>query len=146
MSIAKAFDIAFRRMKEKKWDKIYVLIDVHDTILKGTYSKDETFEWLTGAREALVSLTNAKDICLILWTASHQDKINEYLKFFKNNDIYFDYVNCNPEVINDDLGNFELATNGKLYFNIGIDDKFGFSPEDGDWYIIKDIIDKHNNF
>lgn len=146
MNIAKAFDIAFRRMKEKKWDKIYVLIDVHDTILKGTYSKDETFEWLTGAREALVSLTNAKDICLILWTASHQGKINEYLKFFKNNDIYFDYVNCNPEVINDDLGNFELATNGKLYFNVGIDDKFGFAPEDGDWYIIKDVVDKHNNF
>lgn len=146
MSIIKAFDTAFKRMKEKKWDKIYILIDVHDTILKGTYTKEETFEWLFGAREALVSLTKAKDICLILWTSSHEDKIEEYLDFFSKNDIYFDYVNCNPEVINDGIGNFELATNGKLYFNIGIDDKFGFAPEDGDWYTIKDIVDKHNNF
>lgn len=146
MGIAKAFDAAFKRMKEKHWEKIYVLIDVHDTILKGTYSKKETLEWMEGAKDALVSLTNAKDICLILWTSSHQDKIEEYLNFFKDNGIIFDYVNDNPEVKNDELGNFELATNGKLYFNIGIDDKFGFAPEDGDWHIIKEIVDAHNFF
>ena len=146
MSIEKAFDVAFKHMKERKWDKIYVLVDVHDTILKGTYSLNEELEWMNGAKEGLKSLSDAKDICLILWTSSHQEKIEEYLSFFKENGIFFDYANSNPEVVNNEIGNFELITNGKLYFNIGIDDKFGFSPEDGDWLIVKDIIDKHNVF
>jgi hypothetical protein len=67
-----------------------------------------------------------------LWTSSHDDKIKEYLDVFERHDIHFDYINENPEVQNDDLSCFDK----KLYFNIGIDDKFGFCAENGDWDIV----------
>jgi hypothetical protein len=32
MNIGQAFEVAFNRMKEKNWEKIYVLVDIHDTV------------------------------------------------------------------------------------------------------------------
>ena len=127
--IGKSIISAHKRMIEKKWDKIYILVDIHNTIFKPSYRAEETFEWFDGAKEALQYLTKSNKVCLILWTSSHTDKIEMYQKVFNENGIHFDYVNENPEVINDDLGNFD----GKLYFNIGIDDKFGFDAENGQW-------------
>lgn len=43
MSIQKAFEAAFRRKQEKAWDKIYVVVDIHDTILQACYEKEETY-------------------------------------------------------------------------------------------------------
>ena len=34
MDIAKAFEVAFNRKIEKNWEKIYVVVDIHDTILR----------------------------------------------------------------------------------------------------------------
>ena len=124
-SIKQAHD----RMVEKKWDKIYVLVDIHNTIFRPSYRNKEQFIWFKGAKESLQFMTKCKNICLILWTSSYEDKVNEYMKVFEENEIHFDYVNENPEVKNDDLGCYD----GKLYFNIGIDDKFGFWAENGDW-------------
>lgn len=39
MDIGKAFEVAFNRMKEKNWEKIYVVVDIHDTILRACYEK-----------------------------------------------------------------------------------------------------------
>jgi hypothetical protein len=123
---------AHDRMIEKKWDKIYVLVDIHNTVFRPSYRNKETYMWFDGAKETLQYMTKCKQICLILWTSSHEDKIKEYLDVFEANDIHFDYVNENPEVANDDLSCFDK----KLYFNIGIDDKFGFWAENGDWEIV----------
>ena len=123
---------AYDRMIDKKWDKIYVLVDIHNTIFKPSYRNKETYMWFKGAKESLQYMTKCKQICLILWTSSHDDKIKDYLDAFEKNDIHFDYVNENPEVKNDDLSCFDK----KLYFNIGIDDKFGFWAENGDWEIV----------
>ena len=103
MSIEKAFASAFRRKREKAWDKIYVVVDIHDTILHACYENEETYEYLPYAKQAL-QLPSLRD------------------------GILFDYVNENPEVGNSSFQDF----NAKLYFNIGIDDKFGFDPET-DW-------------
>ena len=40
MSIEKSFDAAFKRMKDRNWEKIYVLVDIHDTILKACYNDE----------------------------------------------------------------------------------------------------------
>ena len=146
MLIEKSFYDAHKRMIEKKWDKIYVLIDIHNTIFKPSYHNKETFEWFKEAKETLQLMTKCKEICLILWTSSHEDKIKEYLKVFEENEIHFDYVNENPEVKNDDLGNFD----DKLYFNVGIDDKFGFIA-DRDWRTVynkvkTDFFNKENKW
>jgi len=130
---------AYDRMKEKKWKKIYVLVDIHNTIFKPSYHKKESFEWFKGAKEALQFMTKCSKICLILWTSSYDEKIHEYLKVFEENEIHFDYINENPEVKNDDLGCFDK----KLYFNIGIDDKFGFSAEYGDWDVVNTKLNQY---
>ena len=41
----------------------------------------------------------------------------------------------NPEVGNTSFQNFEV----KLYFNVGIDDKFGFEPET-DWVKVIEVL------
>ena len=127
--IETSIEFAFKRMKEKKWEKIYVLVDIHNTIFRPSYHKNETYQWFNGAKEALQFLSRNKKTCLILWTSSHEDRVKKYLRVFEDNGIHFDYVNENPEVGNNDIGNFDK----KLYFNIGIDDKFGFDAENGDW-------------
>ena len=55
-------------------------------------------------------------------------KIDDYLKKLASMRIKFDMVNCNTEVSNTKLSCFD----SKMYFNVGIDDKFGFDP-DTDW-------------
>ena len=52
------------------------------------------------------------------------------------NGVKFDYVNSNPEVGATDI----LDPSEKLYFNVGIDDKFGFEP-DTDWKGVSLIAD-----
>ncbi len=128
MDIRKAFDAAFIRMREKDWDKIYVAVDIHDTILRACYEDEETYDYFPLAKESLQMMSHRKDICLILWSSCHRDRLEEYARHFLDDGIRFDYVNENPEVENTRLQNFEE----KLYMNVGLDDKFGFDAET-DW-------------
>ena len=128
MSITTAFTVAFEKKKAKNWEKIYVLVDIHDTILKACYENEETYEYFPQALEALRMLSARPDICLILWTGCYPDKMGSYLRRFEADGIVFDYANENPEVGNTPMACFDE----KLYFNVGIDDKFGFEPET-DW-------------
>ena len=40
MDIAKAFEVVFNRKKEKNWEEIYVVMDIHDTILRACYKNE----------------------------------------------------------------------------------------------------------
>ncbi len=135
MDIKKSFDAAFTRMREKSWEKIYVAVDIHDTILRACYDDDETYDYLPYAKEALRMMTLREDICLILWSSCHPEKLTEYASHFLDDGIRFDYVNENPEVENTRLQNFEE----KLYMNVGLDDKFGFEGET-DWKVICQVL------
>lgn len=136
MDIKKAFDAAFIRMREKNWEKIYVAVDIHDTILRACYDDEETYDYLPSAKETLQMMSLRKDICLILWSSCHRDKLMEYAQHFQEDGIRFDYINENPEVENTRLQNFEE----KLYMNVGIDDKFGFDGE-ADWEVICQLLE-----
>ena len=135
MSIEKSFDAAFKRMKERNWEKIYVLVDIHDTIFEACYRNKEEYKWYPYAKEALDIMSHAQEISLILWTSTHKNIIDEYIGYFKANSIRFDMVNVNTETQNTDLSCFDEKT----YFNVGIDDKFGFDAET-DWKIIYDYL------
>ena len=128
MDIGKAFEVAFKRKKEKNWEKIYVVVDIHDTILRACYENEETYDYYPYAREALQLMTNRDDICLILWSGCYDEQMAMYRSRFAEEGIRFDYANENPEVGKTSFQNFEV----KLYFNVGIDDKFGFEAET-DW-------------
>ena len=135
MGIVNAFKSAFNQQKYKGWDYIYVAIDVHDTIFKASYKKHDDCEFFKYAKRSLQLMTINPNIKLILWTASYPEAIERYLSVFEDNGIHFDYVNENPEVVNTDLASFQ----DKMYFNVGIDDKFGFEPEI-DWYILHGYV------
>ena len=135
MDIAKAFEVAFNRKIEKNWEKIYVVVDIHDTILRACYENEETYDYYPYSREALQLMTAREDICLILWSGCYAEKMDEYRARFAEEGIRFDYSNENPEVGNTSFQNFEV----KLYFNVGIDDKFGFEPET-DWVKVIEVL------
>ena len=128
MSIENSFDRAFARMRRRNWEHIYVLVDIHDTVFEACYHNEEEHKWYPFAKEALQLMSYARNIKLILWTSSYREVIDEYLEYFKANGISFDMVNSNSETTNNELSCFDEKT----YFNVGIDDKFGFDAET-DW-------------
>ena len=135
MSIEKSFDNAFKRMHERNWEKIYVLVDIHDTVFEACYHNKEEYKWFPYAKEALEIMSYARNISLILWSSTYPQDMVDYLRHFKDNGITFDYVNGNPETKNTSLSCFD----GKTYFNVGIDDKFGFDAET-DWETVYNYL------
>lgn len=137
MSIIKSFSEALKQKDERGWEKLYVLVDIHNTIFKPCYHNEETFDWFPDALEVLQYLTKDTRFDLILWTSSYQDKIQMYLEEFEKHNIKFNMININTEVKSDDLGCFEEKT----YYNVGIDDKFGFDAMT-DWTVIKNWYER----
>lgn len=136
MNIVRSFETAFKRMKEKGWDKIYILVDIHDTVFEATYSKDEYYRWFPYAKEALHLMSINPRTSLILWSSSYTDAIEKYIDTFEKSKIHFDMVNVNKETEDNELSCFAQKT----YFNVGIDDKFGFDAR-VDWEMIYHYLD-----
>ena len=140
MNINSLFGNAFHKMKERQWNCIYLVVDVHGTILQPSYLKNESiFSFYPYAIEALQKLSDRDDICLIMFTSSYEEKQKFYQELFRQNGINFKYLNENPEVENSDFACFDK----KFYVDIGLDDKYGFEPQT-DWRAILEYID--NNF
>ena len=139
--ILKTFIKAQETAKERNWDRIYVGVDIHSTVLKPTYSTKLSSEYYPFAKEVLKMLSDMPEVCLILWSCSLPEINKEYSDFFKQDGINFDYINENPECPSTDYANFDL----KLYFSLGFDDKFGFEPEE-DWQaILQHLTNGSNN-
>lgn len=131
-AIRKAFDIA----RFKQWDKTYWAIDIHDTMIKPNWSVTSIpTEFYPLAKEVMQEISQRKDIVRILYTCSHPYEITKYLEYFKSHDIFFDYINENPEVINEKYGWYDK----KPYFNVLLEDKAGFDPAT-DWEIIREEL------
>jgi hypothetical protein len=128
---------ALEQKKVKKWDRLYWAIDLHDTVLSGTYNKFNVGAKLYPcAKEVLDFLYTHPEHQTILWTSSHDDAISDITSRF---DLKFNYVNMNPECPSTELCNFHT----KLYFNILLDDKAGFDGNTG-WETIKQTLIKNN--
>ena len=132
----KAFEVA----KRKNWDRIYIGVDIHETVLKPTWNKELSNEYYDYAQEALKLMSDNKMICLILWSCTLPEYNKEYHAKFDKDGIVFDYINENPECGSTDYADFVT----KLYFSIGFDDKFGFIPEE-DWKELLGYLRTLNN-
>ena len=130
------FKDALDKVKKGKWDRIFVGIDIHETCMMPTWSEELSTKYYPFAKEVLQFLSNHKLFCPILWTSSLPDGIEKYLEAFEKDDIHFEYVNKNPECEDTIYADFKV----KLYFAIGLDDKFGFLP-DVDWEPIFDFLE-----
>lgn len=122
---------AVQTMKARGWDKIFWAIDLHDTICPADYINPYT-DFYPDAKEVLQHLSLRPDVGLILFTSSFNPEVAQVVSWLGKHEIFFDYVNENPECENTRLGNFET----KFYFNVLLDDKAGFEGAT-DWTLIK---------
>ncbi|MGL5888658.1 MAG: hypothetical protein ACRC3B_02165 [Bacteroidia bacterium] len=127
--ITRAIHTAYKTARERNWSRTYWAVDIHGTMMPPTHrGGDLPKTFYAHAREVLQLATLRDDICLILYTCSHEHEVQEYLAFFEEHEIRFDFVNENPEVQNTSYGNYDR----KPYFNVLFEDKAGFDPEN-DW-------------
>lgn len=122
--IKRAIKRATEKAKERGWDTITIAVDWHDTICQSTYTVGAALDFYEGALMALRKLSAQKHIKLILFTSSYDSAIQEFLRRCEEYEIFFDYVNCNPDVPNTKYGDFSK----KFYYDILVDDKAGFDP------------------
>ena len=148
--IYKWIDKMFHHAFEKEWFITYWAFDIHGTILKPNYRKDNKDAILDGkdvvfypwAKETLQLISKRKDIVMIISTSSYPEEIECYQKVFKENNIIFKYINENPE-IDSSKGNFGYYKD-KFYFNVLLEDKAGYDPET-EWYQIYSLLKQYEN-
>ena len=134
--ITRAIENCLQLAHQKNWPKTYWAFDIHGTILKPNYRRDEiSREFYPNAKEVMQHLSKREDIVRILYTCSYPVEIEQYIAYFKEHDIHFDYINQNPDVIDSGYGYYK----DKFYFNILMDDKAGFDGEN-DWKEILKLI------
>lgn len=131
MSLQNAIIKARETAISRGWDKIFVAIDLHDTIIPSSYVLENTLSFYNGAKGALQMMSADPEVCLILFTSSFPENLKSVYKLFEENHINFEYFNCNPEVANTDNGNFT----DKFYYNVLLEDKAGFDPAQ-DWFVV----------
>lgn len=124
--------------KRKGWDKTYWAFDLHETIILPNWKEGEIpTEFYEHALDVLRTISNRKDIVMIMYTCSHPPEIAKYLKLFEENGVHFDYVNENPEVLTVKYGCYDK----KPYFNVLFEDKAGFNPLE-DWLKVKLLLEE----
>jgi hypothetical protein len=134
--ITRAIENCLRNAKERGWEKTYWAFDIHGTILKPNYKRDEiSREFYPHAIEVMQLLSKRTDIVKILYTCSYPHEIEQYIEYFAKHGIHFDHINKNPEVADGGYGYY----NDKFYFNVLMDDKAGFDGET-DWIEIKNLF------
>jgi len=116
---------AYRTMAERNWDKIYIALDIHDTVMEANY-KDATGALLPECIKPLQVISNLPEVVIILYSCCHPKDYETYMNVFKSNGIKIGYFNENPNVENTVSGCFDK----KFYYSILIDDKAGFNPKD----------------
>jgi len=122
MGIEAAINRAFATAKSRRWNKIYFAIDLHETCLVSNYGKGN-YSWINEAAvNALKSISDRRDCCIILWSSVHAEEEADIIAFFAASGVNVSYFNHNPEVANTAHGNFDT----KFYFNVLVDDKAGF--------------------
>lgn len=133
MALIDALLKEWKKKTERKWDRFYVAIDLHDTIFRSNYN-GLSVDVIPEAIPALKLLSKNPEICIILSTGSYAADIEKYIQHLNEHDINVDYVNENPEVPSNELSDFSK----KYYFNLFFDDKAGFI--DSDWKTVRDFF------
>lgn len=123
--ITRAIANCFSNARLKGWNKTYWAFDIHGTILKPTFrSGVVSTEFYPYAKEVMQLISRQSNIVRILYTCSYPQEIADYVRYFEDQGIHFDYVNENPDICAGAYGHYER----KFYFNVLFEDKSGFDP------------------
>lgn len=128
---------AFKKVKERGYRNVYIAIDLHDTIFKGNYTKNnENKQLYPYAREVLQWMSKRPDVKIILWSSSHTEPVYEVRKWLAEEHLVkVDFFNSNPHFPTNDLNDFSR----KFAFDILFEDKAGFEGET-DWLLVKNEL------
>lgn len=125
MSLIKHIQNTYKQKKLKNWKYIYYTIDIHGTIFKPTHDYNkEQFKYYPFAKKTLQLISQQKDTKILLWSSTYPQNITQYINNLKENNINVDFINYNTDIKNNNISDFSF----KQYTDIGIDDKFGFNP------------------
>lgn len=134
--IIKAIDREYQNMDDRGWDRIFLMFDLHGTIIKPNRTVGNTdIVYYPFAKETLQLISDRIDLDLNIYTCSHVDEVIAYQKQFKEDSIFFKYVNENPDVQTSGYGNYDK----KPYMNVLFEDKAGFFGET-DWEPVYDYF------
>jgi hypothetical protein len=129
------FRDAWNKKEEREWQYVYVMMDLHGTIIPSNYHTTNDLDFVNAScKKVLQYLNKQEDVVLILWTSSYSKEIDRSWEWLVKNQIQFDYVNKNPLEKNNKYADFTE----KPYFTLLIDDKAGWEPED--WKDVEDWI------
>ena len=124
MSAVNAFINANVRKHERNWDTLYVLLDIHGTVMVPNWD-GVAIEFYPLAIEALQELSKDPTYKIIMWTCSKEEDRAIYKKLLEDRGINIYAVNANPDTEGTlDWGDYSQ----KLYCNVLLDDKSGFDP------------------
>lgn len=133
--ITEAVKGAYKKMYDRKWNKIYYLVDLHETVFCNNY-EGLAINLYPDAIEGLQYLCTLPETRIILWSSVYEEDKQTYVDILKKHDIKVDAFNINPFEKNTKVGCFDE----KPYFSVLIDDKAGFIPSD--WIKIKKLVEK----
>lgn len=128
LDIATLFEKQFDKIKERNWEHIYVVVDMHETVFYPTYGNNKELEPYEFAIKTLQRLTKLPTVKLIYWSSSIEEERQRHVEFLKERNVIFDFFNENPQEKSNIYANFEQ----KFYMNVILDDKAGFDPHE-DW-------------
>jgi len=140
-SIVEVFKAQLKIARERKWEKIYVAVDFHGTLIHPDYATFDpdnlNLTYYPYAVQAMKMMTNNPLFTLFTYTASYLCEVKAYVEAMEKEGIKFDFINENPEVRTEEQnwGNFDQ----KPYFNVLLDDKAGFDPFE-DWKAIAEFL------
>lgn len=128
-TITQLFNAAWEKKEQRKWDYVYIMVDLHGVVLPSNYHSKNDLTFINPhAEKVLRYFSDADDIILIIWSSSHDTEISAVRLWLLRNGIGFSYVNENPLEKNTPYADFSK----KPYFSIVLDDKAGFDPDE-DW-------------
>lgn len=133
--LVRQLEKSFQTMKKREWNRIYVAVDIHDTVMEPTYSEELSHVYYEDALDTLKLMSNNPEICLILWSSSNKSNCAAYKEMLAFEGIQMDYINSNPEVADKHYADYE----SKFYINLILDDKAGFYPKE-DWPALKEYL------
>ena len=137
MNIHKAISRAYNKRIQRGWDLTVYAIDLHGVIMKPTYQNSaDSDEFYEDAIPVLKLLSESKTNKIVLWSCTYEKDLAPTIKKLKDLGITIDYINENPTSESTELCDF----NKKFYFDIVLDDKGGFEPEE-DWKTILNCLE-----
>lgn len=134
---------AYQKAWDRNWHRIYWMIDLHETVIPSSYTKNVQDGKVMctpypGALETMHALIDKPETRIILWSSTprHEMELMREHWFGMNPEwLAKVHINENPEEIGNEYADFT----SKPYFSILLDDKAGFNPS-GDWSLIYNTL------